>query len=122
MPSGIPLGIRIGMKLIGGFDLQPRFFPSLSDRSLLHGFSIVHESPGQSPSPGFVLPVDQNDPLLPNLRIDFDNDVNRRNRAFVPEDLISALRAQNFSPFHSTSREEKTNGQMADFKNQFLIP
>jgi len=80
MMARIPPWIGIGMHLPFQFDIQTCFFKGLADRRLFQGFSVIDKSPGDSPADGVVLPFDQDNPPA----LDFNDDINGRERIFVP--------------------------------------
>src|SRR3972149_1070246 len=93
------------MKLGNRLDFQARLFPGFPDRRRLQGFTVIYEPPWQSPRPGFIPPVNQDNPLPPRLWFYLDDDVHRRDGTYVPDYLRSTLWAVNFFSLHGpTSR------------------
>jgi len=56
---GIAVGIGIDAEQPGQFHIEADFLLGLADGRRFHGFAIIHETAGQCPAEGFVLPFNE---------------------------------------------------------------
>ena len=81
--SWISFWIGICVHLALELNVQRGFFFGLPHGCLLQRFSIVDKTPRQSPPIRWILPFDEDDPLLTVLIFNLDDDIDGGRRIFV---------------------------------------
>ena len=108
----VPSRVGINMKLPEPLNLSTGFLFGLPRCCLFQRLAVIHKSARDRPTRWLIFPADQDNPFLPDLILDFDDNIYGGNRIEVLNHRSATFRTKNIFGFHRPPQRKIPNSKI----------